>query len=298
MHSLRISFREKYIPLDCQLEIIDKTIEPILTYGAEIWGYENVSLITQFQVQYLKNVLKIRQSTPNYMVFGETGKIPISVKIKMKMINFWKRLVTGKTDKISFQVYRTILNDYVTNDSNNYRWLKKIEEILIETGNYNVWLDQFISDSKSRDIEQVLKDQAFQQLNANMSTSNKGRCYETIKNTWGVLPNIFNIKEDNLISLIKYRTSNHRLPVEVGRYNDTPYNERSCPFCEDSLGDEYHYIMVCRRFRKQRKLYIENKYIEKPNMYKYLQLMNSSDYIALNKIGKFSAFIIKTFRNL
>lgn len=101
LHALRGSFRDKHIPIDCQLELIDSMIEPILLYGAEIWGYENITLLENFQLSCLKNVLKVRQNTPNYMVFGETGKIPISVKIKTRMIKYWKHLVTGKSDKIS-----------------------------------------------------------------------------------------------------------------------------------------------------------------------------------------------------
>ena len=38
VYSLRKSFREKYIPIDCQLDLIEKTIEPILLYGCEVWG--------------------------------------------------------------------------------------------------------------------------------------------------------------------------------------------------------------------------------------------------------------------
>ena len=33
------------IPLDLQLKIFDYTIVPILTYGWEVWGYENVEII-------------------------------------------------------------------------------------------------------------------------------------------------------------------------------------------------------------------------------------------------------------
>ena len=42
---LRRTFREKNIPVDCQVELFEKVIEPILLYGCEIWGTENIAKI-------------------------------------------------------------------------------------------------------------------------------------------------------------------------------------------------------------------------------------------------------------
>ena len=249
----------------------------------------------QFRLKYSKNIIKIRQSTPNYMVYGETGTLPLAVKIKIRMINFWKRIVTGKTEKISFQIYRAMLNDHIRNKNDNYKWLNAIKSIFTESGRYHIWLEQFLDDSKVNAIVRTIKDQAIQNLNASCSISNKGRNYTNLIKLWGTPPDIYNIKHNNLISLIRFRTSNHRLPVEVGRYNDTPFHERRCPFCENSLGDEYHYIMECNNFKRQRKLYIKHEFTMRPSMAKYLQIMCSKNFEILEKVGKFSEIIIKSF---
>ena len=52
MYSLRRTFKEKLIPVDCQIYIFEKTIEPILLYGAEILGFSNTGCVwsmTRFQ---------------------------------------------------------------------------------------------------------------------------------------------------------------------------------------------------------------------------------------------------------
>ena len=293
LHSLRTSFREKMLPLDCQIEITNKTIEPILLYGAEVWGYENIGLIEKFQLKYLKSFLQIRQSTPNYMVYGETGKLPIEISIKTRMINYWKNLVTGNTDKISFQIYRAMLYDSEINGNLNYKWINKIKQILVETGNNNVWMEQFLDEKKYNSIKRTLHDQEIQRLNSLTKESNKGRSYASLNTSWGILPKIYEINHDNLFPLIKYRTSNHKLPVETGRYNDIPFHERSCPTCRDKIGDEYHFMLECQRFKKERKIYINNYFIKKPSMFKFVKLMNSNDSEQLNKVGKFCALIIK-----
>ena len=82
------------------------------------------------------------------MVYGETGKLPIEISIKTRMINYWKNLVTGNTDKISFQIYRAMLYDSEINGNLNYKWINKIKQILVETGNNNVWMEQFLDEKK------------------------------------------------------------------------------------------------------------------------------------------------------
>ena len=52
-----------------------------------------------------------------------------------------------------------------------------------------------------------------------------------------------------LFQIIKYRTGNHRLPVETGRWDDITLNERKCKICiTDGIGDSYHYLFTCDFF--------------------------------------------------
>ena len=45
------------------------------------------------------------------------------------------------------------------------------------------------------------------------------------------------------IPLIKFRSSSHKLPVEVGRWKNTIYAERKCSLCnKNDIGDEFHYL--------------------------------------------------------
>ena len=103
MFELRRTFKQKFIPIDCQIELFGKTIEPILLYGAEIWGFENIKLIEQFRLKCFKQILKLKQSTPSYMIYGELGKLPLTIYLKMKMIKFWGRLISCEPKEISQQ---------------------------------------------------------------------------------------------------------------------------------------------------------------------------------------------------
>ena len=47
-------------------------------------------------------------------------------------------------------------------------------------------------------------------------------------------------------AVTKLRISVHKLTVETGRYNNTPYNDRICELCNlNEVGDERHFLMCC-----------------------------------------------------
>ena len=67
---------------------------------------------------------------------------------------------------------------------------------------------------------------------------------------------LINVSKFYYSKIIKYRTGNHRLPVETGRWDDIPLNERKCKICTtDDIGDEYHYLYTCDFFKSDLKPY-------------------------------------------
>ena len=295
LHSLRASFRDKYIPIDCQLEICEKTIEPILLYGCEIWGFENLAILEQFQIKYVKQILGLRQNTPNYMVLGESGKIPLAVQVKSRMIMFWQKLISGNQNKLSYQLYRFMLSDMI-NSNAEYNWLSTIKNVLTETGNYGAWLHQILSESDAKRIKQTLCDQAQQSVFSDCRISNKGRAYATFKQKLTIEPFVSLLNNQKTLALMKFRTSNHRLPVETGRYVDIAYEDRKCPFCINSLGDEFHYLFECTKFKNDRRNFLKPVLYNKPNMMKFISLMQSTNLSELEKLSTFATIIMKSFR--
>ena len=75
-------------------------------YGSEIWGLENIDII--LGKRFCKLILHLEQSTPNFMVhvYGELGRYPISVIMKVRMIIFWCRILNGKEFKLSYLLYK------------------------------------------------------------------------------------------------------------------------------------------------------------------------------------------------
>ena len=288
MYSLRRTFKEKLIPIDCQIDIFEKTIEPILLYGAEIWGFSNTKIIEKFYLKTLKQILGLRKSTPTYMIYGEIGKYPIIAKIKMRMIKYVIKLTKGNGNKLSEIFLKTMTKDNV----NTYKWLEGIKKILRDTGYPFLTTQIHNIHLHTADIKQTLIDQALQDLNTD---SSKCTYYKYIKDKPGMAYYLTCLPHKHTLSLMKFRTANHRLPIEIGRHTNTIRAARICPFCP-SLGDEYHYVMYCPKFNTPRQRYIHTQYTNRPNMYKYHALMNTDDINQLQKLAVFISIITNAFK--
>jgi len=89
--------RTHNLSVECQLELFDKIVKPILLYGSEIWRFsKNIDCLEKIQLRFCKLLLKLKSSTPKYMIYGELGRFPIEIDIKIRMMSFWARLYWGK----------------------------------------------------------------------------------------------------------------------------------------------------------------------------------------------------------
>ena len=94
--------KEKFdLPFDIMLDLFDKMILPILLYGCEIWGYEDIQQIEIFYRKFLKEVLRLNKQTTNCMVYGEAGRKPLSIIVKTRMVCFWHKAMTDAESKLS-----------------------------------------------------------------------------------------------------------------------------------------------------------------------------------------------------
>ena len=95
--------------------------------------------------------------------------------------------------------------------------------------------------------------------------------------------------------LVKFRTRNHMLPVETGRWRRIPRENRKCHLCHLDVGDEYHYVLTCNYLSNLRRLYIDRKFVVRPNAIKFSMLLNTNSPAKLRKL---CIFIKSVFESL
>ena len=97
--------RRENLPIDIQFELFDMMVLPVILYGAEVWGSMNLKTLESLHLKFCKMVLKLKRSTPDIMVYGETGRFQVEYYAKKRIINFWSRVASGSTDKSSYKMY-------------------------------------------------------------------------------------------------------------------------------------------------------------------------------------------------
>ena len=72
--------RKHNLSIKCLLSLFDKMVKPILLYGCELWGFGNNDVL-----KFCKMILSLKTSTPNYMIYGELGRNPVEIDIKIRI---------------------------------------------------------------------------------------------------------------------------------------------------------------------------------------------------------------------
>ena len=104
------------------------------------------------------------------------------------------------------------------------------------------------------------------------------------------------LDDKNAITLCRFRTVNHNLPIESERWRNAyiPRENRKCNLCDSNdLGDEFHYLFKCSSLSLERTQLIKPYYRNRPNVIKFNQLMSSKHVPTLNNLCKFIRCIVR-----
>jgi len=59
--------------VDQKYVLFKSLIMPILNYGCEVWGFMEASSVEKVHLKFMKQVLRVKNSTPSAFVYGEMG---------------------------------------------------------------------------------------------------------------------------------------------------------------------------------------------------------------------------------
>jgi hypothetical protein len=107
-------------------------------------------------LKFCKRILKVRNTTPNFIVYGELGRFPLEIRVKLRMISYWCKLVNNKT-KLNSSLYRLMLC-LKNQGQNNFKWINYIEPILNRAGLGYIVINQVGYCDKAY-LNQILTDQ-------------------------------------------------------------------------------------------------------------------------------------------
>ena len=203
------------------MKLFDQTIMPILLYGSEVTGFENLQKIEKIQLDFLRSILKMKSSTPLVMVYGEFGRVPIAIQIKIRMIKFLAKVLTGKNNKISYKLCLLLLYLH-KNNIHSCKWFLFIEKILQDVGLIYIWLSDVLTNINwlCREVQNRLQMQYIQEWKSVVHNSPKCINYRTFKTEFKMEFYISELQPKFYIPIARVRTTNHRLPIERGRWEN------------------------------------------------------------------------------
>lgn len=297
MYLLRKRIVNLHLPVDCQLKLFDQTIVPILLYGSEICGFENLQLLEKIHLNFMRSILKMKNSTPHVMIYGEFGRFPLEIQAKLRMIKYWSKILTGKNSKISYKLYMLLLYLH-RNDIYSCKWILCVEKILQDVGLNYIWLNHDIVNVNwvCAEVKNRLQMQFQQKWYTDVQNSSKCINYRIFKTEFKLEKYIIQIEPKYYIPMARFRTTNNRLPIEKGRWEHIERSQRYCTLCNyNILGDEFHYLLECDYFKELRKNYIPRFYLRHVNILKFEKLMTTANIKLLRRLSRFISEILNKF---
>ena len=155
---------------------------PILLYGSDTFGFENLQPLERNHFDFLKSILRMKSSTPLIMVYGEFGRFPLEFQIKTRMIKFWAKILTGKNTTISHKIYKVLL--YLHNDNiYSCKWISCIQKTFQDVGLNYKWIsyNKVNINWLFREVKSRLEMQFVQKRNSDIQASPKCINYRIFK---------------------------------------------------------------------------------------------------------------------
>ena len=279
-----------------KLELFDKSILPILNYGGEVWGFSQANTIERVHLQFCKRLLGVMKTTQNDFIYGELGSTSCITKRYILIIKYWFKILLSEDVKYIKLVYNMMLEDLELNP-NKTNWASLLRHLLFSMGFNEVWIQQGVGNINNfiSVFKQRLTDNFIQNWQSRLAESSRAIFYRSFA-TFQFQPYLDKVNVSKYLQAYsKLRMSSHRLEVEKGRWvrqNRVPIHERKCIFC-NILENEYHFVIQCAAYSELREKCISKYFWKRPNMFKFVELINSSN---INYIRKLCIFIYHAFK--
>ena len=281
-------------------KIYESGVQPIMNYGAGIWGNTRTKVFDNVQNRAMRFYLGVHKFAPHPAVIGDMGWLKPKFALKLCTIRLWNRLLKMSNNRLTKIIFDWDLQNARNNWSYDMHMLLKeidMESCFINRGEIS------INDALSKFL---LLNQS--EWTHNLLSKPKLRVYRTFKSelrTENYIQAYLNKHERSIIA--QFRAGILPLRIETGRYTNTKdettgkfrklnVNERICELCcLNEIEDELHFLLRCPIYNNFRKTLMETCV----NIYPSFKLLNDSDkliWIMKNSCDKnLAKYLIKSW---
>ena len=236
--------------VDDTISLFDTLVKPILLYGSDFWGCLKCpknNPIENLHMQFCRQLLGVQKNTTNYGVLLEIDRVPLMIEAKCMSIKNWDRIKSKKANQLIIKSHE---NSYLE----DLNWTRTISNTLAEHG-LQIYYTEPELKNKHQGFRKRARDIFYQNaFSAINDGSSKLRTYSLIKEIKGREDYLIKIRNTKIrTSLSKFRLSNHKLRIELGRRDGTPREERFCQICHEGVEDEIHFLVKCKQYEVLRQ---------------------------------------------
>ena len=218
-------------PLSAKLEVLDCCVSSSLTYAAETWGNECKAADLSYKVG-IRTALSVRQNTNNEIIFIESDRYPLNFRVKKLQLSFWSYVLKYISDNPDSALCKVVSKA----DSLNITYIKYYKNLL---DTYN---DPVNCENRLRLEEKEKWKRKIDAAYIADEDSKLGTYFRINPSLTSFT--VFTGTEDERILITRYRTGSHSLTIELGRFSNTPRENRLCT-CKRNVQTVFHVFNEC-----------------------------------------------------
>ena len=227
--------KNEIAPLPIKLKIVNACINSALLYSCESWGGSPLQSIEVLQRKALKMILDISKTTPNEILYIETGFSNLKPAIQKRQLKFFQKMKKDCEDNPTSPI-SVIFHQALTENIPFLRHYKNLEQIYVTP---QQCFDVQIVEHKRKCTEKLIE--KFEtDPNSPLGT------YYQINPECQVPEFALNIScsEFDRKTLSRYRTGCHKLKIQTGRYTNEGRDTRLCS-CGADVQTLSHVLFSC-----------------------------------------------------
>ena len=246
-------------------------------------------------------ILGVHIRSCSNMVYGELARFPLDIIIKKRAVGFWARILDGKEAKLTRLVYTQFRHMYNNNHFKS-EWFEFIKNILEDCNLSETWrLEEFTTvDRLKTAVHNVLKEKFINKWTNDIQNMTSCDTYANFKTKFTLEEYLTYLPPMSRLSFCRFRLNNTRLPKVLGRYTQTPREQRFCTLCinDGLIGDEFHLLLECShpQLAQLRSKYINTSFTIRPSMQKCIELIGNENPAIIRKLAMFLKYSLKLLR--
>ena len=272
-------------------KLFDAQVQPIIQYGAEIWGIDKGKDIEHVHLFAMKRFLFVSGTTPNNIIYGELGRYPLNVNTIIISIRYWLKVIQMGQHRLPSKSYKILFD---LDQRGKVTWATSIRKCLSSYGFLTVWQNQGVGCVTTflRCLKQRIIDCRWQDWHDELQHSDRYALYRLFKTNHCIEKYLYiDVNKYVKNALIKFRCGVSNISVHCYRHRIN-VNHR-CRLCNLDTEDEIHFVLVCPCLSDIRSDLIPMKYYRNPSQFKLVLLLSSQAENVIKNLATFLYLAMK-----